>query len=368
MPRNDLIQLRSDTAANWASVNPTLAVGETGFETDTGKFKIGTGSTAWNSLLYATDASEITGSFPSLTVTGNVNVDSGTLYVDVTNNRVGINRTNPSQPLDVLGNAKIVGNAYVDSGLLDVRTFSIFDGVRIQGRSGGTSGYAVTLTPDTLTTNRTLTLPNADGTAALVEPLIRTSANLNGAGTWWRSPFVPYPNVATSNLFALGAGTSVPYAFDKSVTISEIGFLTSPSNASNTTARVAIYKTETSDNAPTTKIYESSDVTLTGTNQQVSITGLSVNLTPGIYWFFVFNSNTGTMALNCIASNLGGTVHAYVPYTSMTNALTQANTGGTWGVSFNSNTAPATLLPLGAGTSATSPGSNWPRMAIRRSA
>jgi hypothetical protein len=54
MPRNDLIQLRSDTAANWTSVNPTLAAGEQGFETDTGKFKIGTGSTAWTSLLYAT--------------------------------------------------------------------------------------------------------------------------------------------------------------------------------------------------------------------------------------------------------------------------------------------------------------------------
>ena len=61
MPRNDLIQLRSDTAANWTSVNPTLALGEAGFETDTGKFKIGTGSTAWNSLLYATDASDVTG-------------------------------------------------------------------------------------------------------------------------------------------------------------------------------------------------------------------------------------------------------------------------------------------------------------------
>jgi hypothetical protein len=57
MPRNDLIQLRRDTAANWTSVNPILAVGEQGFETDTGKFKIGTGSTAWTSLLYATDAS-----------------------------------------------------------------------------------------------------------------------------------------------------------------------------------------------------------------------------------------------------------------------------------------------------------------------
>lgn len=54
MPRNDLIQIRSDTAANWTSVNPILAVGEQGFETDTGKFKIGTGFTAWASLPYAT--------------------------------------------------------------------------------------------------------------------------------------------------------------------------------------------------------------------------------------------------------------------------------------------------------------------------
>lgn len=47
------IQLRRDTAANWTSTNPTLTQGEVGVETDTGKFKIGTGSTAWTSLKYA---------------------------------------------------------------------------------------------------------------------------------------------------------------------------------------------------------------------------------------------------------------------------------------------------------------------------
>lgn len=47
------IQLRRDTAAAWASVNPTLLDGEAGVENDTGKFKIGDGSTAWNSLAYA---------------------------------------------------------------------------------------------------------------------------------------------------------------------------------------------------------------------------------------------------------------------------------------------------------------------------
>ena len=44
------MQQRRDTAADWATVNPTLLSGELGYETDTGKFKIGNGSTAWNSL------------------------------------------------------------------------------------------------------------------------------------------------------------------------------------------------------------------------------------------------------------------------------------------------------------------------------
>lgn len=46
------IQLRNDTAANWASANPTLAKGEIGVEIDTNKMKIGLGNTAWNALAY----------------------------------------------------------------------------------------------------------------------------------------------------------------------------------------------------------------------------------------------------------------------------------------------------------------------------
>lgn len=48
----DRIQIRRDTAANWTTSNPTLADGEIGLEKDTGKFKAGNGSTAWNSLNY----------------------------------------------------------------------------------------------------------------------------------------------------------------------------------------------------------------------------------------------------------------------------------------------------------------------------
>jgi hypothetical protein len=47
------IQFRRDTGANWSSANPTLAAGEMGINTTTNQFKIGDGTTAWNSLSYA---------------------------------------------------------------------------------------------------------------------------------------------------------------------------------------------------------------------------------------------------------------------------------------------------------------------------
>lgn len=48
-----VLQLRRDTAANWTTNDPTLAEGEMGIETDTLKFKVGDGSTAWTALGYA---------------------------------------------------------------------------------------------------------------------------------------------------------------------------------------------------------------------------------------------------------------------------------------------------------------------------
>ena len=46
------MQQRRGTAAQWTAANPTLAAGEIGFETDTNKFKMGNGSSAWTALSY----------------------------------------------------------------------------------------------------------------------------------------------------------------------------------------------------------------------------------------------------------------------------------------------------------------------------
>ena len=46
------LKLRGGTAAAWTSANPTLALNEVGLETDTKKYKVGDGTTAWASLAY----------------------------------------------------------------------------------------------------------------------------------------------------------------------------------------------------------------------------------------------------------------------------------------------------------------------------
>lgn len=61
------IQVRRDTATNWTSTDPTLASGEIGLVTDSGKVvgcKVGTGSVAWTALEYA---------FPVMQTGANVN-------------------------------------------------------------------------------------------------------------------------------------------------------------------------------------------------------------------------------------------------------------------------------------------------------
>lgn len=55
------MQQRRGTAAQWTAANPILAGGEIGFETDSGKFKIGDGVTTWANLSYYASADDIAG-------------------------------------------------------------------------------------------------------------------------------------------------------------------------------------------------------------------------------------------------------------------------------------------------------------------
>jgi len=60
------MQQRRGTAAQWTAANPTLAAGEIGFETDTSKFKMGNGSSAWTALTYFANATELNAAIANL--------------------------------------------------------------------------------------------------------------------------------------------------------------------------------------------------------------------------------------------------------------------------------------------------------------
>jgi archaellum component FlaC len=55
------MQQRRGTAEQWTDANPRLAAGEIGFETDTGKFKVGDDVNFWNDLAYFVNADDLSG-------------------------------------------------------------------------------------------------------------------------------------------------------------------------------------------------------------------------------------------------------------------------------------------------------------------
>lgn len=70
------IQKRRGTAAAWTSTNPVLAVGEEGYETDSGRSKIGDGTSVWTALPYALSAT-----FAPLSVGGKLAVRQGDIFL-----------------------------------------------------------------------------------------------------------------------------------------------------------------------------------------------------------------------------------------------------------------------------------------------
>ena len=138
------IQLRRGTAAAWTAANPTLAVGELVIETDTDKYKIGDGSTAWTSLGYSSLPTDAITTAGGVTITGtmthgadgtgaDVRFNSGTagdyMLWDASEEQLVITGTNGAVALNVAdGNATfaddvtITGNLTVNGATTTVST------------------------------------------------------------------------------------------------------------------------------------------------------------------------------------------------------------------------------------------------------
>ncbi len=106
------ILFRRDTASNWTSANPTLSSGEVGYETNTGKFKIGDGTTAWTSLAYAVGQRVATTdnvTFNNLTVSGDLTVSGNTTTLNTATLSVEDNI--------VILNSGVTGSPSLNSGI-----------------------------------------------------------------------------------------------------------------------------------------------------------------------------------------------------------------------------------------------------------
>jgi len=165
------IQIRNGTAAQWTAANPTLAVGEMGAETDTGKFKIGTGSTAWNSLAYAAVGTvtsvgqTFTGGLVS--VGGSPISTSGTLALTVAGTSGGIVYFSSSSTW--ASSAALASNALVVGGGAGSAPATITTGtgvVTALGVNTGTAG-AFVVNGGALGTPSSGTVTNLTGTASI---------------------------------------------------------------------------------------------------------------------------------------------------------------------------------------------------------
>lgn len=98
------------------------------------------------------------------------------------------------------------------------------------------------------------------------------------------------PNVANSIRYS-------PVIIERDITITQLGISVVTIALVGNTARVGIYSNNASTNQPLNRLVDSGTVTLDGSTGQRIVTGLSVTLTKGLYWFAYFsNASTGTVA------------------------------------------------------------------------
>ena len=166
---------RRDTASNWNSNNTVLLAGEWGIESDTKKFKIGDGTTAWQSLDYVPipDANRLlTG---NLTVGGDFQVNGTTTTVntsvlDVEDKNITLGKV--STPTDTTAD----GGGITLKGATD-KTFNWIDSTdswtssehitanaqkEMRYADADSSNYVGFKAPATVSSNVVWTLPNQD--------------------------------------------------------------------------------------------------------------------------------------------------------------------------------------------------------------
>jgi hypothetical protein len=157
------MQQRRGTASQWVSSNdgdgPILNAGEIGWESDTNKFKIGDGVSYWADLDYFSDVnSTINPAFGTSIVFEGATADAYETTLQVTDPTADRTITLPN----------VDGTVITTGNLSDITNIGVFTStITMEGSTA--DAFELTLSAGDPTADRTITFPDATGTVALAE-------------------------------------------------------------------------------------------------------------------------------------------------------------------------------------------------------
>jgi hypothetical protein len=166
-------------------------------------------------------------------------------------------------------------------------------------------------------------------------------AQFRKAGRWYNNGLFPPANANFTNQLAI---RYVPLFIDADITISRIGINVNTIAPASSTCRVGLYSNDATTCQPLNRLIDFGTMAIDSTGSK-SITGLSLSLTKGLYWFaYVASANSGTItgigtgAIFDVKgqANIGPVGFAgfnqtftYAPLPASAGTLTEVNSGGT---------------------------------------
>ena len=279
------------------------------------------------------------------TIAGNVAFDTSTLFVDASNNRIGINNTTPDSSLTVTGTANISGNTVIGGAVHSIAGNVAFDTSTLfvdaannrVGISNTTPDASLTIT-GTANISGAVTLGGLATTVAINATTVNASAGMNvGANINLSTTEIRVGN-SVSNSIISGTGIStngtlsVTSNTTLSNTISVAGLASLNAGLNTTTANATSINVGANVNLTTTQV----NVGNATANSILSVSGISTNGTLSVTGVTTLNSNvnvdSGVLFVDATNNRVGisnTTPDAALTVTGTANISGNITVGGT---------------------------------------